>query len=84
MPISFSTVAESVEVVATSTPLQTDRADMVTTQTTLQMTNLPLTGGLGRNYQSLMQVVLGASIVRSETGRVKRTPWPAVRSARFR
>jgi hypothetical protein len=66
--LDVTAVSESVEVVASAVVLQTDRADMITTQTAQQVTNLPLTGGLGRNYQSLMQVVPGASIVRSENG----------------
>ena len=41
-------------------PLQTDRADVNITQTTRQVNDLPLTGSLGRNYQSLMQLVPGA------------------------
>lgn len=40
--------------------LQTDRADVNTTQTTRQVNDLPLTGSLGRNYQSLMTIVPGA------------------------
>jgi hypothetical protein len=66
--LELTTVSESVEVVASAAVLQTDRADMITTQTAEQVNNLPLTGSLGRNYQSLMQVVPGASIVRSENG----------------
>ena len=66
--LDVTTISESVEVVASAAVLQTDRADMITTQTTEQVNNLPLSGGLGRNYQSLMQVVPGASIVRSENG----------------
>lgn len=40
-------------------PLQTDRTDVNITQTTRQLNDLPLTGSLGRNYQSLMQLIPG-------------------------
>ncbi|MBS1793191.1 MAG: TonB-dependent receptor [Acidobacteria bacterium] len=43
--------------------LQTDRADVSTTQSSRQVNNLPLTGSTGRNYQSLMQIVPGAVLV---------------------
>jgi len=41
-------------------PLQTDRSDLNITQTTRQVNDLPLTGSLGRNYQSLMMLVPGS------------------------
>ncbi len=66
--LEVSSVSETVEVVSSAAVLQTDRADMITTQTSQQVNNLPLAGSLGRNYQSLMQVVPGASIVRTENG----------------
>jgi hypothetical protein len=40
--------------------LQTDKADVSVTQTGRQVNSLPLTGSLGRNYQSLMALVPGA------------------------
>ena len=40
--------------------LQTDKADVSLTQTSRQVNSLPLTGTLGRNYQSLMTLVPGA------------------------
>ena len=64
--LEVSGVAETVEVVAAAAPLQTDRADIHVTQTARQVNDLPLAGSLGRNYQSLMQVVPGAVIVRTE------------------
>jgi hypothetical protein len=45
---------------ATDTVLQTDRADLNFVQTTRQVTDLPLTGSQGRNYQSLLTIVPGA------------------------
>jgi hypothetical protein len=46
---------------ATDTILQTDRADVNVVQTTRQVNDLPLTGSQGRNYQSLLTIVPGAS-----------------------
>jgi hypothetical protein len=40
--------------------LQTDKADVSITQTGRQVNSLPLTGSMGRNYQSLMTLVPGA------------------------
>ena len=64
--LEVSGVTEAVEVVAAPAVLQTDRADIHVTQTARQVNDLPLAGSLGRNYQSLMQVVPGAVIVRTE------------------
>lgn len=41
--------------------LQTDRTDINTVQTARQVNDLPLTGSQGRNYQSLLTIVPGAS-----------------------
>ena len=41
-------------------PLQTDRTDVNITQTSRQINDLPLTGSLGRNYQSMMMLIPGA------------------------
>jgi len=43
------------------TVLQTDRADVSYVQTTRQVNDLPLTGSQGRNYQSLLTIIPGAS-----------------------
>lgn len=54
-------VAASVNVTSESdTVLQTDRADLNYVQTTRQITDLPLTGSQGRNYQSLLTIIPGA------------------------
>ncbi len=58
--LEVSALTDSVEVVATAAPLQTDRADVHVTQTAREVNALPLTGSAGRNYQSLMQIVPGA------------------------
>jgi outer membrane receptor protein involved in Fe transport len=41
--------------------LQTDRTDVNVVQTSRQVNDLPLTGSQGRNYQSLLTIVPGAS-----------------------
>jgi hypothetical protein len=66
--LDVSAVSETIEVAAASAPLQTDRADVHVTQTEREVNDLPLSGSLGRNYQSLMQVVPGSVIVRTENG----------------
>ena len=58
--LQVASATETVEVTATAAALQADRADLHITQTARQVNDLPLTGGAGRNYQSLMQVVPGA------------------------
>jgi Carboxypeptidase regulatory-like domain/TonB dependent receptor len=56
------TVSESLVVTGRDAAigLQTDRADVNIIQTSREVNNLPLTGSLGRNYQSLMTLVPGA------------------------
>lgn len=66
--LEISGVSEIVEVIAAEAPLQTERADIHITQLAKEVNDLPLAGSLGRNYQSLMQVVPGSVIVRSENG----------------
>jgi outer membrane receptor protein involved in Fe transport len=66
--LDVSGVTEVIEITAATAPLQTDRADVHVTQTARQVNDLPLTGSLGRNYQSLMQVVPGSVIMRTENG----------------
>jgi hypothetical protein len=63
--LEVSGISETVEVVAVTAPLQTDRADIHVTQTARQVNDLPLMGSTGRNYQSLMQIVPGAVIDRA-------------------
>ena len=64
----MSSLQEAVEVVAAPVILQTDRADVHITQPAREVNDLPLVGTLGRNYQSLMQVVPGSAITRTESG----------------
>jgi Carboxypeptidase regulatory-like domain/TonB dependent receptor len=66
--LQLSNVQETIEVVSPTVALQTDRADVHFTQPAREVNDLPLAGSLGRNYQSLMQVVPGAAITRTESG----------------
>src|SRR5688572_30178414 len=68
VPLEVSGVEESVSVSANAVALQTDRADLHITQSSKEVNDLPLVGSLGRNYQSLMQIVPGAAIQRTENG----------------
>ena len=65
--LQVSQIAETIEVSAAAVALQTERADVHITQTTRQINELPISGSLGRNYQSLMEVVPGATIQRNES-----------------
>jgi carboxypeptidase family protein/TonB-dependent receptor-like protein len=53
-------VTAVVQVAATADALQTERADVNFVQTARQVNDLPLTGSVGRNYQSLTALVPGA------------------------
>jgi hypothetical protein len=55
-------VQETLTVVAQGEALQTDRGDVSVNLTTRQVNNLPLAGSAGRNYQSLMQIIPGATL----------------------
>src|SRR5262245_10325246 len=68
VPLEVSGVQESIQVSAAAMAIQTDRADVHITQTSKEVNDLPLVGSLGRNYQSLMQIVPGAAITRTENG----------------
>jgi hypothetical protein len=83
--LEVSDLTETVEVAATVAPLQTDRADIHVTQTAREVNDLPLQGSLGRNYQSLMQVVPGATIQRTEeaSGEANSTAGSPQRSISF-
>ncbi len=58
--LQVGAVAETVQVTSTAEGLQTDRADVNVNLTDRQITNLPIGGSMGRNYQSLMTLVPGA------------------------
>src|SRR5215472_16434609 len=61
MQLLAASVSESVTVSAQSEPLQTDRADLNETQTSREINNLPLFGSVGRNYQTLIELIPGTS-----------------------
>ncbi|HEU0174382.1 MAG TPA: TonB-dependent receptor, partial [Blastocatellia bacterium] len=54
-------VTATVQVSADTPTLQTERADVNITQTARQVNNLPLFGSVGRNYQTLIQLIPGTS-----------------------
>jgi hypothetical protein len=58
--LQVAQVSESVQVSAAALALQTDRADVNVAITSKQVTELPITGGYGRNVQSLLGIVAGA------------------------
>jgi Carboxypeptidase regulatory-like domain/TonB dependent receptor-like, beta-barrel len=53
-------VTAVVQINSTTDALQTERADVNFVQTTRQINDLPLTGSVGRNYQSLMSLIPGS------------------------
>jgi hypothetical protein len=59
--LQASGVSEAVEITASGAVLQTDRADLNVTQSARQVNNLPLFGSVGRNYQSLIYLIPGAT-----------------------
>jgi len=59
-PLQAGAVTGTIEVTASAAALQTDRADVNVGITERQINNLPLTGSLGRNYQSLISLVPGS------------------------
>src|SRR5215472_388355 len=61
MQLQAASVSETVTVSAQSEPLQTDRADLNETQTAREINNLPLFGSVGRNYQTLIELIPGTS-----------------------
>ena len=59
--LQASGVTETVAVSASAATIQTDRADVNNTQSAQQINNLPLFGSVGRNYQSLIYLIPGAT-----------------------
>ena len=57
--LQLSTVAETVLVEASAFTLQTDRADLNTQISTVEIANLPI--GAGRNFQQLYKLTPGFS-----------------------
>lgn len=58
--LSIQEVATTVVVEGQAEALQTDRSDVNVNVSSQQISNIPVTGSMGRNYQTLMSVVPGA------------------------
>jgi len=59
--VQASGVSETIAVSAGSAEVQADRADVNITQSARQINDLPLFGSVGRNYQTLLQLIPGTS-----------------------
>jgi hypothetical protein len=71
--LQASGVSETIAVSASSVTIQADRADINITQPTREVNDLPLTGSVGRNYQSLMGLVPG-SVLQGEQNSAAGSP----------
>jgi hypothetical protein len=60
--LQIAQAAETVEVAAESTALQTDKADVHQEIGSTEVEELPYNGGQGRNFQSLLYLIPGAGI----------------------
>jgi hypothetical protein len=60
--LQISQAAETIEVSAAATTLQTDRADVHADISSQEVSELPYNGGQGRNFQSLLYLIPGAGI----------------------
>jgi outer membrane receptor protein involved in Fe transport len=58
--LQVAQITESVTVSTGAEALQTDRSDVNANVTARQITNIPVGGSMGRNYQSLMAIIPGA------------------------
>lgn len=77
MALDLGTLAETVDVVAETTLLQTEKADLNTELTGKQVTTLPL--NQYRNYQQLMNLVPGATPVQFQNALID-TPGQSLRT----
>ena len=62
LKLQISQASQTVEVSSNSAVLQTDRSDVHQEITAEEVTQLPYTGGEGKNFQSLLYLVPGAGI----------------------
>jgi len=60
--VQIAAATETVEVVANSAVLQTDKSDVHAQISSREVTELPYSGGEGKNFQSLLYLVPGAGI----------------------
>jgi Carboxypeptidase regulatory-like domain len=63
--LEIAQTTETVEVAASSFALQTDKADVHAEVTSQEVTELPYSGGEGKNFQSLLFLIPGAGIIAS-------------------
>jgi len=68
---------QQVIVTAEAPLLQTDKADVHTDLTSVQVENLPTAGSQGRNFQSLLRVIPGAGLI-AETNSLSGNPQRAI------
>ncbi|HYZ86712.1 MAG TPA: carboxypeptidase-like regulatory domain-containing protein, partial [Bryobacteraceae bacterium] len=84
--LQLAQVAESVVVAATAVTLQTDRADVNNVIQQNQITNLPITGNSGRNFQALYKLVPGVQLreeLHSDAGNPQRSLGANVNGASY-
>ncbi|HYW43443.1 MAG TPA: carboxypeptidase-like regulatory domain-containing protein [Bryobacteraceae bacterium] len=60
--VPIATATETVEVTANSAVLQTDKSDVHAQISSREVTELPYSGGEGKNFQSLLYMVPGAGV----------------------
>lgn len=60
--MTISQAAQTVEVSAAATSLQTDKADVHAEITSQEVVELPYSGGEGKNFQSLLYMIPGANV----------------------
>ena len=61
--LQIAQTSETIEVAASANVLQTDKADVHQDLTSQEVTELPYSGGEGKNFQSLLFLVPGAGII---------------------
>lgn len=59
--LKIASVAETISVNAAAESLQTDRGDVHSELTTRELTDLPVTGSTGRNFEALLKLVPGVA-----------------------
>jgi hypothetical protein len=68
---------QTVEVNAEAPLLQTDKSDVHTDLTTAQISNMPIAGSQGRNFQTLLRIIPGAALP-AETNSLAGNPQRAI------
>jgi carboxypeptidase family protein len=75
--LSVAQAQTVVEVSAEQQALQTDKADVHTDLTSREITNMPIAGSQGRNFQTLLRIIPGAALP-AETNSLAGTPQRAI------